>query len=123
MRGSAHPARFVVSPRRTRFDVLRTKLALGRALIETPAHRVARGRGAVELELGPGLNVVTGETGAGKSLVLGALALLAGARAAADAVREGASEARVEAVLRAAALPALERELAERGLAVEDGTS
>ena len=39
----------------------------------------------LELELGPGLNVFTGETGAGKSIVLSALALLAGGRAQADA--------------------------------------
>jgi DNA repair protein RecN (Recombination protein N) len=77
---------------------------------------------AVELELGPGLQVVTGETGAGKSLVLGALALLAGGRASAEIVRPGADEARVEAVLRVDAVPALETELRARGFAVEDGT-
>ncbi|HVH05997.1 MAG TPA: DNA repair protein RecN [Myxococcota bacterium] len=77
---------------------------------------------AVELELGPGLSVVTGETGAGKSLVLGALALLAGGRASAEIVRAGADEARVEAVLRVDGLPALEAELRARGFAVEDGT-
>ena len=38
---------------------------------------------SVALELSPGLNVLTGETGAGKSLVLGAVARLAGARASA----------------------------------------
>ena len=36
---------------------------------------------SAELEFGPGLNVITGETGAGKSIVLGALGLLAGLRA------------------------------------------
>ena len=55
----------------------------------------------VELEFGPGLNVLTGETGAGKSIVLGALSLLAGGRASADAVRDGTERAEVEAVLRA----------------------
>jgi len=74
----------------------------------------------VELELGPGLNVLTGETGAGKSLVLAALALLAGRRASAEAVRQGASEAAVEAVFGTARLPALEAELAARGLACDD---
>ena len=39
-----------------------------------------------ELEFGAGLNVLTGETGAGKSIVLGALSLLAGQRASSDAV-------------------------------------
>jgi DNA repair protein RecN (Recombination protein N) len=68
------------------------------------------------LEFAPGLNVLTGETGAGKSIVLGALSLLAGGRALARAVREGADQAVVEAVFRTDALPDLERELAERGL-------
>jgi DNA repair protein RecN (Recombination protein N) len=43
-----------------------------------------------DVALSPGLNVLTGETGAGKSLVVDSLALLAGARAASDAIREGA---------------------------------
>jgi len=75
----------------------------------------------VEIVFGPGLNALTGETGAGKSIVLGALALLAGARADATAVREGAEEAHVEAVFRTERLPALEAELRERGLEPEDG--
>ncbi len=70
----------------------------------------------VELEFGPGLNVLTGETGAGKSIVLGALALLAGRRASADAIRAGCEEASVEAVFRTERLPELEAELARRGL-------
>ncbi len=43
-----------------------------------------------ELQFGPGLNVVTGETGAGKSLITGSLSLLAGARASSDTIRTGA---------------------------------
>lgn len=74
----------------------------------------------VELEFGPGLNVVTGETGAGKSVVLGALGMLAGARTSAAAIREGADQAVVEAVFRTDRLPELEAELAERGLPVDD---
>ena len=73
-----------------------------------------------EIEFGPGLNVLTGETGAGKSIVLGALALLAGARASVDSLREGADEGSVEAVFRTEGLPQLEAELAERGLDVDD---
>jgi DNA repair protein RecN (Recombination protein N) len=73
----------------------------------------------LELEFGSGLNVLTGETGAGKSIVLGALSLLAGARAQADAVREGSDSALVEAVFDTSALPKLEAELAERGLEAE----
>jgi DNA repair protein RecN (Recombination protein N) len=76
---------------------------------------------AVELELGAGLHVVTGETGAGKSLILGAVALLAGARASPEIVRPGAAEARVEAVIRVDRLPGLAAELEARGLGAEDG--
>jgi DNA repair protein RecN (Recombination protein N) len=52
----------------------------------------------VEIELGPGFNVLTGETGAGKSLLVEAVALLRGGRASAEVVRAGAEEARVEAL-------------------------
>jgi len=52
---------------------------------------------AAEVEFGDGLNVVTGETGAGKSVLMGALELVLGARADASAVRDGAKEARIEA--------------------------
>ena len=51
------------------------------------------------LELGAGFTVVTGETGAGKSVLLGALSLLAGNRAAKTIVRKGAEECSVEAEL------------------------
>ncbi len=51
-----------------------------------------------ELELGPGLNVVTGETGAGKTMVLAALNLILGGRASSDLIRAGETEAAVEAL-------------------------
>ena len=51
-----------------------------------------------EAEFAPGLNVVTGETGAGKSVLMGALELALGGRADGSMVRDGAREARVEAV-------------------------
>jgi DNA repair protein RecN (Recombination protein N) len=51
-----------------------------------------------ELRLGPGLNVLTGETGAGKTLLAHALDLLLGGRARSGVVREGADEAYVEGV-------------------------
>jgi DNA repair protein RecN (Recombination protein N) len=75
----------------------------------------------LEIELGPGLNVLTGETGAGKSIVLSALALLAGARPKPGSVREGAESATVEAVFRTEDLPALRAALEARGLADESG--
>jgi DNA repair protein RecN (Recombination protein N) len=51
-----------------------------------------------ELRLGPGLNVLTGETGAGKTLLAHALDLLLGGKARAGTVRDGAAEAYVEGV-------------------------
>src|SRR5438477_3293169 len=60
----------------------------------------------VELDLGPGFNVLTGETGAGKSLLVEAVALLRGGRAPAGGVRAGAEEARVEAIFEAPPGPA-----------------
>ncbi len=71
----------------------------------------------LELELGPGLTVVTGETGAGKSLLLGAIALLSGHRVGSELVRAGAKEAQVEAILKSPALLARAQSL---GLA-DDG--
>src|SRR3954466_3274339 len=53
---------------------------------------------ALELDLEPGFNVLTGETGAGKSIVVGALSLVLGGRASAEQVRPGAAEAEVEAL-------------------------
>jgi DNA repair protein RecN (Recombination protein N) len=53
---------------------------------------------AVEVEFEPGFNVLTGETGAGKSIVVEAVGLLLGARASADLVRTGESQATIEAL-------------------------
>ena len=50
-----------------------------------------------ELELGPGLNAITGETGAGKTILSSAIGLLLGAKGDAGAVGAAASEAYVEA--------------------------
>ena len=52
----------------------------------------------LELEFAPGLNVLTGETGAGKSILVGAVGLLVGGRASADLVRTGEETATVQAV-------------------------
>ena len=73
------------------------------------------------LELGPGLTVITGETGAGKTMVVTALGLLLGARADSGAVRSGATTARVEGVVDAEHLAAFAAAVEEAGGEVEDG--
>jgi DNA repair protein RecN (Recombination protein N) len=65
---------------------------------------------ALDVEFGAGLNLLTGETGAGKSILVDALGLLLGTRASADIIRTGEESARVEAVVSNAAIgSALER--------------
>ena len=73
------------------------------------------------LDLGPGLNVLTGETGAGKSLLVDALALLLGERATGDLVRPGADRAVVEGVFELAGREDLAAALDGLGLEAEDG--
>lgn len=72
------------------------------------------------LTLGPGLTVVTGETGAGKTMVVTALGLLLGGRADTGAVRTGSKAARVEGVVRADALADFAAAVEEAGGVVED---
>jgi DNA repair protein RecN (Recombination protein N) len=74
----------------------------------------------VTLHLGPGLNVLTGETGAGKSMLVDALALLLGERAASGNVRPGASKAIVEGAFDGIDAQA-RREIDALGLDLEDG--
>lgn len=76
----------------------------------------------VALSLAAGLNVLTGETGAGKSLIVGALGMLLGERAATDRVRGGADKATVEGVFEPGAMPALRAMLDERGIDADDET-
>ena len=52
----------------------------------------------LELDLGPGFTVLTGETGAGKSIIIDAVELLLGGRADATMLRKGADLARVEGI-------------------------
>jgi len=71
-----------------------------------------------EIELGAGFNVLTGETGAGKSLLVDSLVLLAGGRAASDLVREGAEALSVAGVFDRDR--EMEHALADAGLAIEE---
>jgi DNA repair protein RecN (Recombination protein N) len=73
----------------------------------------------VALDLGPGLNVMTGETGAGKTIILNALGLLLGGRTSPDIIRHGEEEATVEGLFES--LPqALQQRLRETGHGGED---
>ncbi len=74
-----------------------------------------------ELEFGAGLNVLTGETGAGKSLVLGAVGLLLGERADAAWLRAGVSRGFVEGTFDLSARPDLLEALRSLGLEGDDG--
>lgn len=74
----------------------------------------------VSLPLASGLNVLTGETGAGKSLIIGALGMLLGERAASDRVRSGSDKATVEGVFDVRGRPELRALLDERGVEVDD---
>ncbi len=71
------------------------------------------------IELGPGLNVLSGETGAGKSIVVDSLVLLSGARAATELIRSGADVLHVTGVFEPAG-KAWRRVLAEAGLDADD---
>ncbi len=53
---------------------------------------------SIELEFGPGLTIITGETGAGKSIILGALSLIMGGRADSRVIADGSSKSVVEAI-------------------------
>jgi len=75
----------------------------------------------LELEFGGGFTVLTGETGAGKSILIDALALALGERAEAIAVREGTGRADVTAEFDIDGNKALESWLAENELAGDDG--
>ncbi|GAA2013335.1 DNA repair protein RecN [Nocardioides kribbensis] len=73
------------------------------------------------LELGPGLTVITGETGAGKTMIVTALGLLLGGRSDSGAVRTGARSARVEGLVRVDGLGGFATSVEDAGGEVEDG--
>lgn len=72
------------------------------------------------LPLGPGFTAITGETGAGKTMVVTALGLLMGERSDAGSVRVGASQARVSGIIHTED-PAVRDEVDELGGEIEDG--
>ena len=75
----------------------------------------------VTLPLAPGLNVLTGETGAGKSMLVDALALLLGERASSDVVRPGAEKTVIEGAFDLSDRPTARQSAQALGVEVEDG--
>jgi DNA repair protein RecN (Recombination protein N) len=73
------------------------------------------------IELGEGLNLLTGETGSGKSIFVDALGLLLGARASSDIVRGGESAAYIEGIFAVDANAELQQIAAEAGIDLADG--
>ncbi len=76
---------------------------------------------AVDIDCKPGMTALTGETGAGKSILVDALALLTGARANSAAVREGATRAEVCGVFDIETNPPARTWLAEHALEDDSG--
>lgn len=75
----------------------------------------------IEIEFDPGFNIITGETGAGKSIILGALGLLLGERADMRVVRDAARKSVIEAVFGIVDAPGVAGMLAELGFESVDG--
>ncbi|MFC0200213.1 DNA repair protein RecN [Paracoccus rhizosphaerae] len=74
----------------------------------------------LELAFGPGLNVLTGETGAGKSILLDCLGFVLGWRSRADLVRQGASQGEVQAVFDLPAAHPAREVLGEAGISIDE---
>jgi DNA repair protein RecN (Recombination protein N) len=75
---------------------------------------------SLSLPLARGFNVLSGETGAGKSIIVGALGLLLGERASADSIRTGAERASVEGVFDITERPEISQLLDERGIDADE---
>src|SRR5262245_18933170 len=75
----------------------------------------------VELETGAGFTVLSGETGAGKSILVDAIELLVGGRGEASVVREGAEKAELSAEFDIHGKPVLEKYLSDNGMEGDSG--
>jgi len=77
---------------------------------------------SLTLPLAPGFNVLSGETGAGKSIIVGALGFILGERGSSDLIRTGADKATVEGVFDISDSSEVARAADERGIEADDGT-
>jgi DNA repair protein RecN (Recombination protein N) len=74
------------------------------------------------IDFSTGLNVLTGETGSGKSAIIESLNLIRGERASSELIRQGASQASIEAFFEIESIPGIMNLLEEAGIQCEDGT-
>ena len=77
----------------------------------------------VDIPFEPGFNVLSGETGSGKSAIMGALNLIAGERADAGMIRRGEDKGVVEALFEIDALPEAKKLLDDAGIDMDEGNS
>ena len=75
---------------------------------------------ALEMEFGTGLNLLTGETGSGKSIIVDSLGALAGERVTSDLIKEGADAAKIEGLFILERSPATVELLDEAGIEIDD---
>src|SRR5262245_20079077 len=75
---------------------------------------------SLQLEFGPGLNILSGETGSGKSVVIDALGILSGNRITQEIIRTGEEKAFVEGVFEVSGNAPLLGLLSDSGIAIED---
>ncbi|HJS50772.1 MAG TPA: DNA repair protein RecN [Pyrinomonadaceae bacterium] len=77
--------------------------------------------GALEVEFGPGLNLLTGETGSGKSIIVDSLGALTGERVSSDLIKDGANTAQIEGLFEVQHDPALHLIFESSGIPIENG--
>lgn len=95
-------------------------------MLESLTVKILRSFATEQQQFGSGLNIITGETGAGKSVILGALSLVLGYKATTDMIRSGAKCATIEAAFAMppdtrAGAKALRQILADQGLDDDEG--
>ena len=77
----------------------------------------------IELEFSEGLNLLTGETGSGKSIIVDSLGALGGEKISSGLIKEGETQARIEGLFSIGAHPLLHRILDESGIETEADSS